>query len=315
MTVPRSPFLAFLVLAGCADILGIGPVPSPSDAAVEGATDAGVDAIEELPGFDASGCDACADVVPAGWTPVMTSTTVTTCPAGWGGLETRATDPVVGQYACSCNAANQTSPTCSMGATSLTNGVSCGGTTTPITVNGNTCTSFGPVTLQASEQVPTVSASGGSCTAVAVANQAALSTTTIALCTPLDCPVDLCTNQPPQGFAACLEQIGDVQCPNDFPTRHVVADGFQVDCTNQCTTCVASATCTAAAITFYDDCTSKGFVTAINADGKCNNTGVGGANVAGATYAAGVINPTYKADGPKKGAASPFGTTRTLCCK
>lgn len=321
--MPRSRLLvAFLALpftsVACADILGIGDVPLPDGAATDSsdaAPDVGIDVTEELPVFDASGCDACADVVPAGWTPVLASTTKTSCPSGWGGLDTRPTDPVVGQFACSCNPSNQVSPTCTSGSTSVTNGASCGGGTTPITVNGNTCMTFGPVTLQASEVVPPVTASGGSCTATATANQAALSTTTIALCTPLGCPIDLCTNQPPSGFSACLEQIGDLSCPGDFPTKHVVSDAFQVDCTGQCTTCDASATCTGPAITFYDDCTSKGFVTAINADGKCNITGVGGAVVAGATYGAGTINPTYTADGPKKGAAMPVGTKRTLCCK
>lgn len=311
--MPRYRLLVVFAIAGCADILGIENVPEPltGDAGVDSLTDA----IEELPGFDASGCDACADVVPQGWTPALASTTKTSCPAGWGGLETRVTDPVVGQFACSCTAANQVPPTCNAGPTSVTTGASCGGGTVAIAASGNTCTSFGPVTLQPQEKVPMVTANGGSCTPVAVANQAAISTTTIALCTPLGCPNDLCTNQPPSGFSTCLEQIGDVACPNDFSTKRVVADGFQVDCTNQCTTCDASATCTAAAITFLDNCTNKGFVTAINADGNCNNTGVGGATVAGATYNAGIIDQTYTADGPKKGTAAPFGTTRTLCCK
>ena len=293
------------MVAACADLLGIGDVPTP----LAGADASDAAAQDELPAFDASGCDACA-LVPAGWSPVLVSTTGATCPAGYAPSTTLETSPTFQAGACTCNAQNLVAPSCTTGNATLYVGCTSG---VSIAVADGGCSSFAATTLTSSEEVTPIAASGGSCSATPQADPGKLETTSVTTCASA-CPAEACEGQTPPGFSGCIEQLGgDASCPAPFPNRQVVAESYALGCA--CGGCKATASCAQAAMTFYDSCTSKGFVLALNADGQCySNLQIGGATVSGATYAAFTQNVAYTPDPPSPPTATPQNE-RTVCCR
>lgn len=307
-------------LAACAQIVGIGDVPEPnaSNASDANASDAspnldGGVGDTSLPPFDAAGCDACSGI-PAGWTPVIFSTTQGACPNGYSTASVGRADAIVGASACDCYASNQVPPTCTSGMVTVQNG--CSGGTVSFNVSDGGCASFAAITLATSAVFTVPDASGGSCTPAASTNPSALSSSGALTCVASGCPDAICLGgAAPSGFTSCIETDGDHPCPSasPFSTRHPIADTYVLDCSGACTTCAVTATCSNGSLNFNDSC-GGGFVTAITKFGMCTSTFTPGAQVSGATYAAAMQNPQYVASGPKTGAATPTNP-KTVCCR
>lgn len=295
----------------CADIIGLGDVPTPLGGDADGAVaDAGSDTA--VPPFDASGCDACAALVPAGWTPVIYSTTTTTCPDGFGSLGLRATNPVIDAGACTCTATAQSPPSCVTGTASLT--VGCSGSPDLLSITDGGCNTFATINMTSTASVPLMTATGGSCKPAALPDTSKLSSSTAATCVPVSCPDSLCTMAAaPAGFVACIEHDGDLTCPSTtlFGTKVSLADTFTLDCSAACTSCTASATCNGGVLYLWNNCSAMVPANAVLADGTCRATNP--TPVTGATYAANMFGITYTADGPKTASAVAMNP-KTLCC-
>jgi hypothetical protein len=296
---------ASLVSVACADLLGIGTLPTPADAS---APDADAAVADELPTFDAASCDACA-AVPAGWAPVLVSTSGASCPAGTTASTTLETSPTFEAGACTCNAESLVAPTCTNG--NATFFVGCSSSVSVFIVDGG-CTSFPSTTLANSEQVAPIAPSGGSCSATPQADPSKLGASAVTTCTS-DCPALACAGQAPAGFSGCIEQLGaDASCPAPFVNRQVLAGSYTLGCA--CGGCTASATCAQPTLTLYDSCAGKGLVLALDADDVCHsNLMIAGATVSGATYASFVTNVGYTPD-PATPSAIPQNE-RTVCCR
>jgi len=318
--VLAAPFAgAMAVLAACGDeftsLAGDAGDGAAPDALADAPLDASADAPADAPVlFDASGCDACASAVPAGWSPVLYSTSGG-CPSGFGNEMQVKADPIVRSGACACTATNPSPPSCQTGTVHVHPG--CASSALDIAFTNGACAPVS-TTLQATQAIAPLAPSGGGCTASAIADDGKLDSTGVTLCAPIAaCPINVCEGRAPQGFTACIAHAGDVACPpGPFATKHAIADAVAVDCSQACTTCVADASCSTPTVTFFADtaCNNGAFVTATVADGTCRNTGVAGASVTAATYVAATIGVTYAASGPLTARVRPTNG-RTVCCR
>lgn len=327
-------WMAFpFVIAGCGEIIGIHDVPDPSgdgSPGIEtglpdgmtmsdgngdgGMTDTGIDADPGDGGPCMVDAGTCNDlmIVPAGWTPVVLSTTNLSCPLGFSGSNVHV-DPVAMSGACTCSASNQNPPTCVNGNVTRSNGTSCVNGQGQIAVNGQ-CNVVGG-TIDIGEKDSTVGP-GGSCTSTATANPNKLSDTPASVCTPVQCPNDVCAGMAPAGHIACIQTTGDVACPSTgpFKNQRLVGDMMTLDCSAACTTCAANATCTSASIAFYSDTACQNPVTSVAADSSCHSTGLSNTAFGSVKYFATPQNITYTAMGPGT-AKITRSNAKTLCCK
>jgi len=310
-------FLA-LSLCGCATILGIGDVPTPTDASTS-ITDAALDNVAPLNDVQVGPCSAdagaCDDptVVPTGWSATIFSKTVKGCPNGFNGASLFA-DPVAATGACTCKVTNPVAPTCAAGSMTRKSGssVSCANTDAPIAVTGG-CDSAGG-TLEPDEQLGAVPA-GGSCTAQPASDDGKLTTVSAAVCIAVACPQNVCAGTAPPGYSACIQTSGDKACPTTgpFKTKHLVADSMALDCASACPGCTASATCTDQKVAFYSNLSCTQPIVVIPANGTCVNNNGGAVAFASLQYLGTVTNPQYVAAAPLPAKIASL-SARTVCC-
>ena len=175
-------FLAMVAALVACDTFGTASAPNPAAGDAGTPIDARADALgTEIPDVSVGPCDedassTCGDlkVVPAGWAPVIFSTSKLSCPGGFSGSSLVA-DPQVQADACTYTAAARQAPTCSAGTVTRTNGPNvCPFGADSFIVTGNCDLISG--TVGVNEGLVPVPSSGGSCTAASAADGSKMKT-------------------------------------------------------------------------------------------------------------------------------------------
>lgn len=170
------------------------------------------------------------------------------CPADFAATDV-VTDPVAGLGACTCGpCAAQVS--CSKGTIRTLNGHStCTSPGSARKANDGACTNMKPAnwggTLGSVEPPePEI----GACSAPGVATPSAVTKTGKRLCAPSAAACKTTACSPPAGLTACFVADGNVGCPAQAPTKHLVGSDAQLECSN--CGCDVTATCSGTFETF-----------------------------------------------------------------
>jgi hypothetical protein len=136
---------------------------------------------------------------------------------------------------------------------------------------------------------------------------------------PCAAPSEVCTPAAPPGFAQCLVQKGDNECPSTYPDKHLLYNGFAD--TRACTPCACSApigsTCKAFVSVWRDGaCSSPVVAGSVDAtvptclDVSPSGQALGSKLAEAPVYAPGVCQAS---GGEPMGQALPEGPS-TYCC-
>jgi hypothetical protein len=305
-------FLASVAGSGCAAIVGIEDIGTAS-----GQDGGAVDASGELGEAQAACNDACANVVPTGWTMAVYSTTESSCPSTLDSATFLSMDPTVDVGACTCTATSVSPPSCDHGTvmTKQATVTGCASASSMIPLDGS-CDAVGMGPVPAYIAVTPLAAAGGSCTSAVMMDAGAVQATRALVCTSVACDASLCAGIVPVGFALCIRHDGDLDCPagSAFATKHRVGDTPSLQC-SACPACTASATCGAATLGFYSgaDCSQGNQVAVVSADGQCNASNHGGTNYNRLVYTSQPSAVMY--DAGTSTASVTLADRATLCCR
>lgn len=258
--------------------------------------------------------DACGFDVPPGWSLVLFARSVATpCPTGFV-TESVVTNVAAGPDACTCSSSScilTSTPRCDEGTvgTKLDSGSTptCGQTGASITLNGGNCTRLqARLGRHASINAPLPQGTGA-CTAAAIPNPAAMTSTAAHVCTSASC-ADVCGAPRAPGLERCLIAAGDQACPADVPNKTVIGTKASLTCDN-CASCTVTATSCSGTISFYSDdaCNNvlRTFTANVCADG----------DTAFQSYKwTGTTNVTCNPSGPPAPKVE-LEEQRTVCCK
>ncbi len=187
---------------------------------------------------------ACVAAIPLNWSLVTyQASQATACAAPFTQADV-VSNPVPGSGACGCGCTVNTAPVCDQGtlAFSISNGGNdmCKSDGATVTVAGAACQHFANgIGLADHTKATAIAPSGGTCTANASANAAAVTTTPGRVCTPPStCQEQLCDSDGGTGgYAVCIATNGAPgSCPTGWGTSPVVVGtATALSCTNACT--------------------------------------------------------------------------------
>ncbi len=278
------------------------------------------DANDDAPAPDAGPCttpsSAC-PFIPAPWKLVVyEGSTALGCPAAWPKTDL-ATNPSTQAGACACGC-KPTPPSCKPAALTVTDGAnsSCGGGNTAAFGYGGNCTNA-TLNLKSYLSVGKVVPIGGICLPGAIADSNKLSFSVTRSCgVPPACAGDVCSNQVPAGFQACVTAPGDLPCViGGFTTnRYVVGTGANLQCTNGTCTCSTSPSC-GGSVDFFSQANCAVKTTTIPADESCQPGNYqNGSTVQSVRYVGAQPNAGCGASGTPTTQAV-LDKPQTICCR
>lgn len=278
---------------------------------------------------DAGAC-TCVPPAPMGWTAVTLDRDARDpCPSSYGNgvdlLEGVSAAPAT--CGCTCQGVNA-NPTCpAPNQVTVTIGdAQCNGSTGTLANNASCNTQGGgtggntPLYGKATAQIP--NPVGGSCKAptsstglgqptFAHQGRACVATTTFAACQNGD-PCVPSVNGP---WGLCVAHDGDVQCPNGYPQKRVVASS--VSDTRGCTacTCGLTAACDNPVLAFYGDGQCANGVMKMTTNQACTALGV-----TSFSYSSWALVGVVKSAACNANPVNPIGgvtlqNPRTVCCR
>ncbi len=211
----------------------------------------------------------------AGWRSVLfANSRVDACPSGYATADA-VEGLTAGPTSCTCGACVPTGTDCAIGPSSLSfdrGDGTCAAGELPLNILGDRCVNNpfnASVQLTEHTRITAPATTLGTCTSAAAADTKAAATKVRRLCTAVTatCAGSACSA--PASMRACLAAKGDLKCPPETPTKHLIGQG-RIDTCPACVCTVASATCSGAVDLFPDvDC--GGTPKAIAAE-TCTNT-------------------------------------------
>jgi hypothetical protein len=217
-------------------VLWLGAMGTPAPSCPTEAPVVGFQGFADLDAPPAS-CGACSCASATATCGLPASVTVTTAACNPGGGVVTSFDPPA-SWDGSCTTSNAVAAGQMCGALPCAKSLTAG----PLTVQNEACAA---VAQEPSTPTPPVTWQ----TAVLACKRGSL--------VPCDDPTQVCSPvvEPPPGFALCVFQAGDVDCPTLFPEKHAVAAG--ADDQRGCSSCTCGTptggACTSTLYVFSDD--------------------------------------------------------------
>jgi len=280
-----------------------------ADAQVE----APLDASDEPEAGDPCSSELCGFEVPEGWSIVLFSRNgATPCPAGFV-TESAVTNAAALPGACTCSPTSCTFtslPSCNEGVVPTTLDYSaspmCHMAGASVSLNKGNCARL-DASLGTHARIAAPAPQGArTCTAPAVPNPDAVTTTSVNVCTSASCAA-ICAEAPASGLERCLMAAGDQTCPADAPNKTLIAARASPACGN-CSTCLVTASCSGS-MAFYSDGACQNHIVTLQAD-QCSNGGVS----FGSYKWTGIAQVTCAPSGPPA-PRIVLEEPRTICCK